>query len=131
MSCNTHCNICERIVFSNSITVTGGALTINIPVGSYADCQKFCLILIQNIPDTATINMPVGITIGTDTTVYPMVRCDCTQVTACALRTRTRYPMKVATTATSAVFKVLRNLSCAPDNRLAAVPVPATPAPTA
>ena len=72
-----------------------------------------------------------GITIGTDTTVYPMVRCDCTQVTACALRTRTRYPMKVATTATSAVFKVLRNLSCAPDNRLAAVPVPATPAPTA
>lgn len=121
----------ERIVFSNSITVTGGTLVINIANGSYADCQKFCLILIQNIPDTATINMPVGITIGTDTTVYPMVRCDCTQVTACALRTRTRYPMKVATTATSAVFKVLRNLSCAPDNRLAAVPVPATPAPTA
>ena len=113
------------------ITVTGGTLVINIANGSYADCQKFCLILIQNIPDTATINMSVGITIGTDTTVYPMVRCDCTQVTACALRTRTRYPMKVATTATSAVFKVLRNLSCAPDNRLAAVPVPATPAPTA
>lgn len=131
MSCNTRCNICERIVFSNSITVTGGTLTINIPAGSYADCQKFCLILIQNIPDTATINMPVGITIGTDATIYPMVRCDCTQVTACALRTRTRYPMKVATTATSAVFKVLRNLSCAPDNRLAVVPVPATPAPTA
>jgi hypothetical protein len=131
MSCNTRCNICERIVFSNSITVAGGTLVINIANGSYADCQKFCLILIQNIPDTATINMPVGITIGTDTTVYPMVRCDCTQVTACALRTRTRYPMKVATTATSAVFKVLRNLSCAPDNRLAAVPVPATPAPTA
>lgn len=131
MSCNTRCNICERIVFSNSITVAGGTLVINIANGSYADCQKFCLILIQNIPDAATINMPVGITIGTDTTVYPMVRCDCTQVTACALRTRTRYPMKVATTATSAVFKVLRNLSCAPDNRLAAVPVPATPAPTA
>lgn len=131
MSCNTRCNICERIVFSNSITVTGETLVINIANGSYADCQKFCLILIQNIPDTATINMLVGITIGTDTTVYPMVRCDCTQVTACALRTRTRYPMKVATTATSAVFKVLRNLSCAPDNRLAAVPVPATPAPTA
>lgn len=131
MSCNTRCNICERIVFSNSITVAGETLVINIANGSYADCQKFCLILIQNIPDTATINMPVGITIGTDTTVYPMVRCDCTQVTACALRTRTRYPMKVATTATSAVFKVLRNLSCAPDNRLAAVPVPATPAPTA
>lgn len=131
MSCNTRCNICERIVFSNSITVAGGTLVINITNGSYADCQKFCLILIQNIPDTATINMPVGITIGTDTTVYPMVRCDCTQVTACALRTRTRYPMKVATTATSAVFKVLRNLSCAPDNRLAEVAVVATPAPTA
>ena len=93
--------------FSNSITVTGGTLVINIANGSYADCQKFCLILIQNIPDTATINMPVGITIGTDTTVYPMVRCDCTQVTACALRTRTRYPMKVATTATSAVSMFL------------------------
>jgi hypothetical protein len=131
MSCNTSCNICNRLVFSNSITVANGELVINLPLNTYSDGQKFCLVLIQNIPDTATINMPVVVTIGTETTTYPVTNCNCSQVTACSLRTRTRYPMRVITSAISATFRILRNLSCAPVNKLASVPVPSTPAPTA
>jgi hypothetical protein len=68
--------------------------------------------------------MPVAISIaGVVTTVYPLVRCDCAQVTACAIRTRTKYPVIVSTNATGGVFKVLKGLSCAPNNALASLPV--------
>lgn len=132
MSCNTSCKLCPRLIISTGVSIVSDTLVVDIPTGAYPNHGKFCLVIAQNIPTTATINMPVAISIGGETTtLYPMVRCDCSQVTACAVRTRTRYPLCVATNATSAVFKVLRNLSCAPDNRLAAVPAPTpTPAPT-
>ncbi len=41
----------------------------------------------QAIPDAATINAPVVITIGTGTVQYPLTRRNCAQVTACSLRT--------------------------------------------
>lgn len=41
----------------------------------------------QAIPDAATINAPVVITIGTGTVQYPLTRRNCAQVTACGLRT--------------------------------------------
>lgn len=128
--CKNNCKICDRLVISTSVTVAavGGVDTvlIDIPAASYNDCQRLCLVIAQTIPDTATINAPVAITIGGDTTtVYPLVRCDCSQATACAIRTRTRYPLRVSTNATGAVFKALRGLSCCPDNRLQAIPAPA------
>lgn len=134
MSCGTNCNICRNIIFSSSVTVGTingvSTLLINIPSRSFNNCEKVCLVITQTIPSTATINMPVAITIGTATTVaYPLVRCDCSQVTACAIRTRTRYPLRVATTATGGVFKVLKNLCCSPDNTLASIPAPVTAAP--
>ncbi len=126
MSCNNKCKICDRAVFSTGVTVVDDTLVIDIPLGYYANNCNFCLFVIQAIPDTATINMPVAISIGGDTTtLYPVVRCDCAQATACAIRTRKRYCVRVATNNTSAVFKVLKGLSCAPDNALAAIPVPA------
>lgn len=124
MNCKNDCKVCDRIVFSNSITVSGSNLVVNIPAGTYINRCRFCLVLVQTIPTTATINMPVVVTIGTDTTQYPMVKCDCASVTACALRTRTRYPMMVVTTATSGSFRVLRNLACAPVNVLTSLPAP-------
>lgn len=135
MNCNNNCQICDRLTISSSVTIVtvGGidTLVVDIPAGSYYDCQRICLVIAQAIPAAATINMPVAISIGGDTaTVYPLTRCDCVQVTACAIRTRTKYPLKVATNATSAVFKVLRGLSCAPNNALAAIPTATTPAPT-
>ena len=133
-SCNSSCRLCHRLAISDSvsvITVNGvDTLVIDIPSASYRDCEKVCIVVAQTIPTTATINMPVAISIGgVTTTVYPVVRCDCTQVTACAIRTRTRYSFCVNTTATGAVFKSLGGLCCSLNNALAAIPAPTTTAP--
>ena len=130
MSCKNNCRLCDRLVISTAVTVVtvGGTdtLVIDIPAATYRDCQRLCLVIAQAIPTTATIAMPVAISIGGDTTtVYPLVRCDCAQVTACAIRTRTRYPLRVSTNTVGGVFKVLKGLSCCPDTSLATLPVTA------
>lgn len=127
MSCKNSCKLCPRLVISTSVTVVTVAgtdtLVIDIPAATYRDCERLCLVIAQAIPVTATIAMPVAISIGGDTTtVYPLVRCDCAQVTACAVRTRTRYPLRVSTNAVGGVFKVLKGLSCCPDTSLATIP---------
>lgn len=126
--CNNSCCECRRKVYSTGIsvvTVDGtDTLVISVPQQSFNNCQRGCLVLIQSIPTTATINMPVAIGIGADTTtVYPLVNKCCDQVTACSLRTRCRYPFAVETSATGGTFKILKNLSCAPNNSLTAIPV--------
>lgn len=136
MSCKNNCRLCDNLVISTSVTVVTVAgtdtLVIDIPEATYNDCQRLCLIVAQSIPATATINQPVAISIGGDTTtVYPLVRCDCSQVTACAIRTRTRYPLRVATNSVGGVFRVLKGLSCSPDNSLTSIPAPAAAAPAA
>lgn len=129
MSCNRRCNsLCPNLVISTSVavvTVNGtDTLLINIPEGTYANGCKYCIVVAQSIPSTATINMPVAVSIGGDTaTVYPLTNRCCAQVTACAIRTRTRYPVCVSTSATGGTFKVLSGLSCAPNNALASLPV--------
>lgn len=134
---NKDCRLCRNIVISTSVTVVTvdgtDTLVIDIPAGFYPDCRRVCLVVAQTIPTTATISMPVAISIGGDTTtVYPIVNCDCSQVTACAIRTRTKYGLRISTSATSAVFKTLKQLNCYPTDTLAAIPAPttaATPAP--
>lgn len=130
MSCKNNCRLCDRLVISTAVTVVTvegtDTLVIDIPAATYRDCQRLCLVIAQAIPTTATIAMPVAISIGGDTTtVYPLVRCDCAQVTACAIRTRTRYPLRVSTNTVGGVFKVLKGLSCCPDTSLATLPVAA------
>jgi hypothetical protein len=130
-NCINNCKLCRNLVISTAVTVDGtGTLVIDIPAGFYPDCRKVCLVIAQAIPTTATIEMPVAISIGGDTTtLYPIVRCDCTPVTACALRTRKKYALRINTTATSAVFKSLGGLSCAPSTTLTAIPAtPVAPA---
>lgn len=127
---NKDCRLCRNIVISTAVTVVTvdgvDTLVIDIPAGFYPDCRKVCLVVAQTIPATATINMPVAISIGGDTTiVYPIVNCDCSQVTACAIRTRTKYGLCISTSATSAVFKSLKRLSCYPADTLQAIPAPA------
>lgn len=133
MACKTSCKLCDKIRISQSVTFTGGNLVIDLPAGSYGNDCKYCIVIAQAIPDATTINAPVVFTIGGDTAVtYPFTRCDCSQVTACAIRTRTRYSTVVSTNATSAVFKSLGGLSCSPNNQLLSIPAPAAPAaPTA
>ena len=123
------CRICNRAIFSDSVTIVNDTLVIDIPAGNYGNGCKYCLFVIQSIPAAATINMPVAISIGgVTTTLYPLTKCNCAQVTACAIRTRHRYCVRVATTTTSGIFKVLNGLCCAPSNVLTSIPAPATPA---
>lgn len=131
---NQNCRLCRNIVISTSVTVVTvdgtDTLVIDIPAGFYPDCRRVCLVVAQTIPTTATISMPVAISIGGDTTtVYPIVNCDCSQVTACAIRTRTKYGLRISTSATSAVFKSLKQLNCYPTDTLAVIPAPATATP--
>lgn len=130
-NCIKNCRLCKNIVISTAVTVVTvdgtDTLVIDIPSGFYPDCGRVCLVVAQTIPATATITMPVAISIGGDTTtVYPILNCDCTQVTACAIRTRTKYGLKVNTTATSAVFRTIKQLTCYPESTLAVIPAPST-----
>ena len=133
MACKASCKLCDKIRISQSVTFTDGTLLIDLPAGNYENNNKYCIVIAQSIPDTATINAPVAFTIGgATTTTYPFVRCDCSQVTACAIRTRTRYSTIVSTNATSGVFKSMGGLSCAPNNQLTSLPAPeAATTPTA
>ena len=122
MSCNNVCRLCDRLIISESVTFTAGTgLIINIPEGSYADGCKYCIVVAQAIPATTTITAPVFITIGDGTELYPLNKCDCTQATACSIRTRTRYATRVETSATTGVFRLLGKVCCAPNNNLAAI----------
>lgn len=119
--CNNVCKICDRLVISQAVTFAADTLTVNIPAGSYADGQKYCIVVAQAIPAATTITAPVVITIGTGTEEYPLVDGCCAPVLAASLRTRTRYATRVATDATGGTFKVLGKLCGAPTNALAAI----------
>jgi hypothetical protein len=99
-------------VFTSSITVSGTNLIINIPAGSYLDDTQYCIVTTQTIPSAATINMPVYVVIGSGTVQYPVVKSDCSQLTACGLASRTKYPMRVETTPTGGVFRLLARTCC-------------------
>lgn len=119
--CKNNCKLCDRLVISQSVTFAGGVLIINLPAGSYADGCKYCIVVAQNIPAATTINAPVVVTIGTGTVQYPLTKCDCSQVTACGIRTRTRYAARVSTTPTGGTFKLLGRTCCAPNNNLRSI----------
>lgn len=133
MSCKPICSLCRRLIISQSITFSGGNLIVNLPAGSYNNCSKYCIIFAQTIPTTTTIGAPVVFTIGTGTQQYPLVNKCCRPVTACGVRTRTRYSLVVETSATTANFKMLGNPCPQPNNNLRAVngTDPTTPATTA
>ena len=124
MGCNRPCNLCDNLVISTSVTFAGGTLLIDIPAGSYGNGYKYCLIIAQSIPDTATINAPVAITIGGDTTTtYPLLDCCCAQIVASQIQTRTRYATRVTTSVDGGSFKVLNCIRSAA-NVLSALPAP-------
>lgn len=122
MACRDTCRLCKNLVISQSVVFTAGTgLIINIPAGSYSDCEKVCIIVAQTIPAATTITSPVYISIGEGTELYPLTRCDCSQVTACGIRTRTKYSTRVATSPTGGTFKLIGKASCTPNNNLTAI----------
>lgn len=130
MACNPVCRLCDNLVISAGVTFTGGNLIINLPAGSYENNRKVCIVVAQTIPATTTINAPVFVTIGTGTQQYPLTKRNCRQVTACGIRTRTRYSTCVETTPTGGLFRLLGNPCCAPNNDLRSIngTAPAAPA---
>ena len=122
MACKNVCKLCDRLIISTAVTFTAGTgLTITIPEGSYQDGGKYCIVVAQTIPAATTITAPVFIQIGDGTELYPLNKCDCTQATACSIRTRTKYSTRVETSATTGVFKLLGNIPCSPNNNLTAI----------
>lgn len=115
------CRLCDRLILSAAVTFADGTLTINLPAGSYQNCERYCIVIAQAIPDATTITAPVVVTIGTGTEEYPLVSRNGIQLIAGALRTRTRYSTVVKTNATGGSFVLLGRAACAPYSTLNAI----------
>lgn len=121
MACKAVCKLCDRLVISQTVTFAGGVLTINIPAGTYNNGCKYCIVIAQTIPAATTITAPVEITIGTGTETYPLLGSCCQQLTACSIRTRTRYATKVVTDANGGSFRLLGRACCSPNYALTGI----------
>lgn len=130
---NGQCDrLCPNTVISQSLTVVTvngiDTLLIDIPAGTYANGCCYSLIIAQNRPATATVDMPVAISIdGNTTTVYPLV-CNrtCLQATACQISGRTRIKAIVQTNTTGGVFRACSGLGSCCYQRLTSLPVTTT-----
>lgn len=117
MACKNVCRLCNKLIISTTVTFTAGTgLIITIPEGSYNDNCKYCIIVAQSIPTTTTITAPVFIRIGDGPVLYPVTQCDCTQLTACGVKTRTKYSTIVHTTVDSGTFRLLGRVNCYQNN---------------
>lgn len=116
-----NCRLCDRLIISQAVTFTAPNLIINLPAGAYQNCERYCIVVAQAIPDATTINAPVFITIGDGTELYPLNRCNGVQATASGIRTRTRYATRVATTATGGAFRLLGKICCYPTDNLTSI----------
>lgn len=116
-----NCKLCDRLIISQAVTFTAPNLIINLPAGAYQNCERYCIVVAQAIPEATTINAPVFITIGDGTELYPLNRCNGVQATASGIRTRTRYATKVTTTATGGAFRLLGKICCYPTDNLTSI----------
>lgn len=135
-NCNSQCNrLCPNYIISDSVsvvTVNGtDTLLIDIPNGCYRNGCTYCIIIAQNRPTTATVDMPVAISIaGNTTTVYPLV-CNrtCLQANACQISGHSRLKVVVQTNITSGVFRVCSGLGNCYAEMLRSLPVTTTTTP--
>lgn len=118
MACKTSCKLCDHLIVSENIAVTSGVVVVTLPTGTYLNGEKYCIVLAQTIPTTAAISAPVQFIINGGDTRFPLNDCECRQVTACGVRTRTRYSTRLVTNATGAVFRMLGHACCCPENNL-------------
>lgn len=123
MACKNICRLCDKLILSQSITYSAatGNLTVNIPAGSYANGEKYCIVLAQAIPAATVINAPVVLTIGTGTTTFPLQTKCGQQVIASSVRTRTKYATQVVTTTAGGSFRLLGDLCRASATTLRAI----------
>lgn len=105
--CIKNCQLCNKLILSQSISFADDTLTINLPDNAYGNCTKYCIVLAQSIPAETTINAPVVFTIGENETTYPFVNNDCTPIYASQVRTRRLYSTRVNTAVNAGVFKYI------------------------
>lgn len=130
MSCNNVCKLCNNLIISEAVAFdpTTNSLDITIPNICYRNCQKVCIVVAQTIPASTTINALVNIVING--TRFPLQRCNCTQATACEIRTRTKYSTRVVTNTINGAFRLLgKTFACCPES-LQTLPIPTTTTPT-
>lgn len=111
-NCKNICKLCDRLIISTAVNfdAASNALLINIPAQTYSNGCKYCIVVAQAIPTTTRINSLVFITVTGSATRFPLVSCGCDQVTACQIRTRTKYSTVVNTNTVSGVFKLCGRL---------------------
>ena len=124
MSCPTYKRLCNKLVISDAVTFDTDTLVINVPARAYDNGQKYCIVVAQTLPAATTINAPVAITIGEGTTQYPLLNCNCTPVTACAINSRTRYSTIVRTGVAGGSFVLTGKIPCSQcGNTLVSLPL--------
>ena len=121
MACKPVCQLCDNLVISTAVNYDGTNVIVGLPAGSYENGCKYCIVIAQAIPASATINAPVVFSIGTGTERYPLTTSCCRPVTACGIRTRTRYSTCVVTNSTGGTFRMIGKPCCMPNNDLAAI----------
>jgi len=121
MACKNVCRMCDNLVISTSVEFTDGNLVVTLPADSFRNGEKVCIVIAQAIPEETTITAPVVIQIGDGTEQYPLTTRCCAQVTACGIRTRTRYATRVVTSATGGVFRMLGDPVCSPNYNLQSI----------
>lgn len=139
-NCNNTCNrLCPNYIISRSVTIVTvdgtDTVLIDLPLRAYGNCCTYTIIVAQPRPSTATVDMPVAISInGVTTTVYPLI-CGKTglQAVACQLDASGRQMIKVQvrTGVNSGIFRACQGLhSCCliTANSLPIETTPATPA---
>ena len=107
MSCQNVCKLCNNLIISNAVAFdpTTNSLDITLPNICYRNGQKICIVVAQTIPDSTTINALVNVIINGIR--FPLQRMNCTQATACEIRTRTKYSTRVVTNTVSGAFRLL------------------------
>ena len=132
--CIRNCQLCNKLVLSTAINydATTDTVIVDLPANAYGNCCKYCIVLAQSIPSSATINATVVFTIGGGTTQYPFVNCDCIPVRASQIRTRRIYQTRVNTAVNTGVFKYIGKckLPCNNTTTIQSIPVPTTTTPT-
>ena len=120
MACKNICKLCDHLILSTYVVwdTTNSRIVVGLPAGTYYNGEKYCIVIAQPIPTTATVNAPVVTQIGTSTVAYPIVNCDCSPLTACGIRARTKYSTKLATTGAGASFRMLGKARCCGDGVL-------------
>lgn len=126
MSCQNNCRLCRRLIISTAVAFNAASntLTITIPNGTYENCEKYCIVIAQAIPATTTVGALVNI--STNGRTFPLTKCNCAQVTACEIKTRTKYSTRVQTNTTSGVFRLLSNPKCSAPDTLSVLPTATT-----